>query len=58
MDCGAGSSCFTGGRYATGVAVAVDAAGEAYLAGNTNTDDLPTTPGAFLTKGPELSSPK
>ena len=51
VDCGGGSSCFTGGRYATGVAVAVDAAGEAYLAGNTNTTDLPTTPGAFLTKG-------
>jgi hypothetical protein len=52
VDCGAGSSCYMGARYATGVAVAVDAAGEAYLAGNTNTNDLPTTPGAFLTKGP------
>jgi uncharacterized protein (TIGR03437 family) len=52
VDCGAGSSCYTGGRSTTGVAVAVDAAGEAYLAGNTNTNDLPTTPGAFLTKGP------
>ena len=52
VDCGGGSSCFTGGRYTTGIAVAVDAAGEAYLAGNTNTDNLPTTPGAFLTKGP------
>jgi uncharacterized protein (TIGR03437 family) len=52
VDCGAGSSCFTGSRSTTGVAVAVDAAGEAYLAGNTNTNDLPTTPGAFLTKGP------
>jgi uncharacterized protein (TIGR03437 family) len=52
VDCGGGSSCYTGGRNTTGVAVAVDAAGEAYLAGNTNTDDLPTTPGAFLTKGP------
>jgi uncharacterized protein (TIGR03437 family) len=52
VDCGGGSSCYTGGRYTTGIAVAVDAAGEAYLAGNTNTDNLPTTPGAFLTKGP------
>jgi uncharacterized protein (TIGR03437 family) len=52
VDCGGGSSCYTGGRSTTGVAVAVDAAGEAYLAGNTNTDDLPTTPSAFLTKGP------
>ncbi len=52
VDCGAGSSCYTGGRSTTGLAVAVDAAGEAYLAGNTNTNDLPTTPSAFLTKGP------
>ena len=51
VDCGAGSSCYTGGRSTTGIAVAVDAAGEAYLAGNTNTTNLPTTPGAFLTKG-------
>jgi len=51
VDCGAGSSCFTGGRNTSGVSVAVDAAGNAYLAGNTNTTDLPTTPGAFLTKG-------
>ena len=51
VDCGGGSSCFTGGRYATGVSVAVDAAGEAYLTGNTNTTNLPITPGAFLTKG-------
>jgi uncharacterized protein (TIGR03437 family) len=52
VDCGGGSSCYTGGRSTTGVAVAVDAAGEGYLAGNTNTDNLATTPGAFLTKGP------
>ena len=51
VDCGAGSSCFTGGRYTTGVSVAVDAAGEAYMTGNTNTVDLPTTAGAFLTNG-------
>ena len=51
VDCGAGSSCFTGGRYTTGVSVAVDAAGEAYMTGNTNTTNLPTTPGAFLTDG-------
>jgi uncharacterized protein (TIGR03437 family) len=51
VDCGGGSSCFTGGRYTTGVSVAVDAEGEAYLAGNTNTTNLPTTPNAFLTKG-------
>ena len=51
VNCGGGSSCFTGGRYTTGVSVAVDAAGEAYMTGNTNTTDLPTTAGAFLTNG-------
>lgn len=51
VNCGAGSSCYTGGRYTTGVSVAVDAAGEAYMTGNTNTVDLPTTAGAFLTNG-------
>src|SRR5450432_860290 len=50
-DCGAGSSCFLSTRNTEGVAVAVDAAGNAYLAGNTNTNDLPSTTGAFLEKG-------
>lgn len=50
-DCGAGSTCFLSTRSTTGVAVAVDPAGNAYLAGNTDTNDLPTTPGAFLAKG-------
>jgi uncharacterized protein (TIGR03437 family) len=51
VNCGGGSSCFTGGRSTTGVSVAVDSAGEAYMTGNTNTIDLPTTAGAFLTNG-------
>jgi len=50
-DCGAGSSCFLSARNTAGVAVAVDAAGSAYLAGNTDTNDLPTTAGAFLAQG-------
>jgi uncharacterized protein (TIGR03437 family) len=50
-DCGAGSSCFLSTRSTSGVAVAVDAAGNAYLAGNTDTNDLPSTAGAFLEKG-------
>ena len=50
-DCGAGSSCFLSGRNTQGVAVAVDAAGNGYMAGQTDTNDLPTTTGAFLTKG-------
>lgn len=50
-DCGAGSSCFTSIRVTGGVAVAVDPSGAAYLAGNTETSDLPTTRGALLASG-------
>jgi uncharacterized protein (TIGR03437 family) len=50
-NCGAGSSCFLSSRYALGSAIAVDAAGNAYLAGNTDTTDLPTTSGALLGQG-------
>ena len=50
-NCGAGSSCFLSSRYTTGTAIAVDAAGNAYLAGNTDTADLPTTAGALLAQG-------
>jgi len=50
-DCGAGSSCFLSARNTSGVAVAVDAAGSAYIAGNTDTNDLPSTTGAFLEHG-------
>jgi uncharacterized protein (TIGR03437 family) len=50
-NCGAGSSCFLSGRSTVGTAIAVDAAGNAYLAGNTDTADLPTTTGALLTQG-------
>jgi uncharacterized protein (TIGR03437 family) len=50
-NCGAGSTCFLSSRSTVGTAVAVDAAGNAYLAGNTDTADLPTTTGALLTQG-------
>ena len=50
-NCGAGSSCFLSSRSTLGTAVAVDAAGNAYLAGNTDTADLPTTSGALLGQG-------
>jgi hypothetical protein len=49
--CGAGSSCFTSSRGASGVAVAVDGAGNAYLAGNSDVTDLPTTPGVLTPSG-------
>ena len=50
-NCGAGSSCFLSSRYTTGVGVAVDSAGNAYLTGNTDTTDIPVTTGALLTSG-------
>ena len=49
-DCGGGSSCFTSFRNTIGVAIAVDPSGAAYIAGNTDTNDL-ATPGAMVTKG-------
>ena len=50
-NCGAGSSCILSSRSTLGSAIAVDAAGNAYLAGNTDTADLPTTTGALLEQG-------
>jgi uncharacterized protein (TIGR03437 family) len=51
VSCGGGSSCFLSGRNTTAVGISVDASGNAYVAGNTNTTDLPATPGALLTQG-------
>jgi uncharacterized protein (TIGR03437 family) len=48
VDC---STCSQGTRNTAAAAVAVDAAGNAYLAGDTDTNDLPSTTGAFLEKG-------
>jgi uncharacterized protein (TIGR03437 family) len=50
-NCGCCSSCFTSLRTTAGVAIGVDAAGNAYVAGNTDTYDLPATTGAMLTQG-------
>ncbi|HVY93827.1 MAG TPA: SBBP repeat-containing protein [Bryobacteraceae bacterium] len=49
--CTGGSSCFLSPILTRGVAVAVDAAGDAFLAGNTNAATLPITPGAPITSG-------
>ncbi len=49
--CGCCSSCFLSPRFTGGVGLAVDPAGNAYLAGNTDTTDLPVTSGAFLQNG-------
>jgi uncharacterized protein (TIGR03437 family) len=49
--CYGGSSCFLSARSAAGIAISVDPAGNAYIAGNTNTSDLPVTAGAFLSTG-------
>lgn len=43
--------------YATAItAIAIDAGGNAYLGGLTNETDFPTTPGAFMTKGPTVGA--
>jgi uncharacterized protein (TIGR03437 family) len=41
------------GTHAT--AIAIDKAGNAYMGGDTNEPDFPTTPGAFLRSGPGVS---
>jgi uncharacterized protein (TIGR03437 family) len=45
------AGCWRRAANTTGVAVALDPAGNAYLAGTTDSSDLPTTTGAFLQKG-------
>jgi len=47
------STCLGGRDYEMGVAISVDLAGNAYLAGRTDSADFPTTPGAFQA-GPEV----
>jgi uncharacterized protein (TIGR03437 family) len=51
LACTGGSSCFLSSRNASGAGIALDAAGNAYIAGNTNTTDLPATPGVLSPKG-------
>lgn len=51
VSCGAGSSCFLSMRITSGIAIALDGAGDVYVAGNTNTTDLPTTAGTLKARG-------
>jgi uncharacterized protein (TIGR03437 family) len=51
VACGCCSSCFLSIRSIEGVAIAVDAAGNAYVGGNANVTDLPTTPGVLSPAG-------
>jgi uncharacterized protein (TIGR03437 family) len=48
---GGGSSCFLSSRSTVGAGIAVDASGNAYIAGNTNTIDLMGTTGTLLAQG-------
>ncbi|MGA2882790.1 MAG: SBBP repeat-containing protein [Bryobacteraceae bacterium] len=45
IDCSGGSTCDFTARTTSGVGIALDEAGDALIAGNTNTTDLPVTPG-------------
>jgi uncharacterized protein (TIGR03437 family) len=49
--CGSGSSCLLSMISSYGAAIALDAAGNAYIAGNTRGTGLPATPGALRTDG-------
>jgi uncharacterized protein (TIGR03437 family) len=51
VDCSCCSTCFLSARATSGVGIALDAAGEALIAGNSNTTNLPVTPGSFAGYG-------
>lgn len=51
VACGAGSSCFLSMRNISGDAIAVDPAGNAFIAGYANVTDLPVTDGALARQG-------
>ncbi len=51
VPCQSPSGCTSYLRETAGVSVAVDPLGNAYLAGNSNTSNIPTTSGAFLGMG-------
>jgi len=51
LACSGNDNCFYDLRNTLGIGVGVDAAGNASIAGNTNTTDLPTTTGALLPGG-------
>ncbi len=51
LGCTGGSSCFLASRYTQATAIALDPSGNAYIAGNTNTLDLPATAGVLDPKG-------
>jgi hypothetical protein len=50
-SCGAGSSCFLSVLTTSGIGIAVDPVGNAYIAGYTGGTDLPATQGALRAAG-------
>jgi uncharacterized protein (TIGR03437 family) len=46
VECGCCSSCFLSARYTSASSISVIASGDVFIAGNTNTTDLPFTTGA------------
>lgn len=50
-DCGGGSTCFLSSVYTSGNSIAVDPAGNAYIAGDAGGGGLPTTSGVLQPNG-------
>src|SRR5665213_914495 len=57
IDCNLQGCIYGGSRMDAGTAVAVDSAGDIFVAGYTDSSDFPVTPGAFHNATPEVFCP-